>query len=109
MKNGKKLLIALAIFAVTGLFTQCTESNSKTSVKADLGDSTKNSQDSSDEEINESSNSDYKPIDTALYNKKLKELANGDTTGKWPVKNQPYPLPGAILPFKRVVTYYGNL
>ncbi len=49
------------------------------------------------------------PVDTALYNKKIKALANGDTTGRWPVKNQPYPLAGAILPFKRIVVYYGNL
>ncbi len=37
------------------------------------------------------------------------KLAHGDTTGKWPVKNAPYPLPGAILPYKSVVAYYGNL
>ncbi|MXV17960.1 hypothetical protein [Hufsiella ginkgonis] len=49
------------------------------------------------------------PIDTAAYNKKILSLANGDTTGRWPVKNQPYPLPGAILPFKRIVVYYGNM
>ncbi|VBB48577.1 conserved exported hypothetical protein [uncultured Paludibacter sp.] len=49
------------------------------------------------------------PLDTASYNKKLITLANGDTTGHWPVKNQPYPLDGAILPFKRIVAYYGNL
>jgi hypothetical protein len=48
-------------------------------------------------------------LDTALYNKKLAELANGDTTGRWPVRNQPYPLPGAVLPFKRIVAFYGNL
>lgn len=35
-------------------------------------------------------------------------LANGDTTGKWPVK-APYPIPGAILPFNRIVAFYGNL
>lgn len=50
-----------------------------------------------------------KPVDTAKYNALLTKLANGDTTGKWPVKNQPYPLAGAILPFKRIVVYYGNL
>ncbi|MCD0490439.1 hypothetical protein LPB86_19530 [Pedobacter sp. MC2016-14] len=50
-----------------------------------------------------------KPIDTALFKAQLKKLANGDTTGKWPVKNQPIPLPGSILPFKRIVVYYGNL
>lgn len=48
------------------------------------------------------------PLDTAKYDQKMAELANGDTTGRWPVKDQPYPLPGAILPFKRVVVYYGN-
>jgi hypothetical protein len=48
-------------------------------------------------------------VDTLLYNQKLKALANGDTTGRWPIKTQPYPLKGAILPFKRIVAYYGNL
>lgn len=47
-------------------------------------------------------------IDTAAYNKKMLDMANGDTTGNWPVKG-PYPAAGAILPFKRVVAYYGNL
>jgi hypothetical protein len=47
--------------------------------------------------------------DTAAYSKKILALANGDTTGRWPVKNQPFPLDGAILPFKRIIAYYGNL
>ncbi|HEX8357932.1 MAG TPA: hypothetical protein VF610_10985, partial [Segetibacter sp.] len=47
-------------------------------------------------------------IDTAAYNKILHASANGDTTGKWPAKF-PYPLPGAILPYHRIVAYYGNL
>jgi len=48
------------------------------------------------------------PLDTALYNKRLVHLANGDSSGRWPVKTA-YPNPGAILPFKRVLAYYGNL
>lgn len=48
-------------------------------------------------------------IDTAAYRAKLVALANGDTTGRWPHSPQSYPLPGAILPFKRIVAYYGNL
>lgn len=48
-------------------------------------------------------------LDTATYNQKVLTLANGDTTNHWPVKSQPYPLPGAILPYKRIVAYYGNL
>src|SRR5258707_7457756 len=51
---------------------------------------------------------DLTPIDTALYNKKMTFLANGDSSGRWPVKTA-YPIPGAILPFKRIVAYYGNL
>ncbi|HEY8398905.1 MAG TPA: hypothetical protein VIK80_13265 [Flavihumibacter sp.] len=47
-------------------------------------------------------------LDTALYNAQLEHMVNGDSSGKWPVKTD-YPLPGAILPFKRVVAYYGNL
>ncbi len=49
-----------------------------------------------------------KTIDTALYNRLMRNLANGDTTGKWPAK-APYPLPGAVLPFHRIVAFYGNL
>lgn len=47
-------------------------------------------------------------IDTADYSKRMLVLSNNDTTGKWPVKT-PYPLPGAILPYKRIVAFYGNL
>jgi hypothetical protein len=48
-------------------------------------------------------------LDTARYDYLMKYLANGDTSGRWPVKKAPYPLPGAILPFHRIVAYYGNL
>lgn len=48
------------------------------------------------------------PLDTALFDLKNLQMINGDSSGLWPVK-APYPLPGAILPFKRVVSYYGNL
>jgi hypothetical protein len=47
-------------------------------------------------------------FDTALYNEKIQYMLNGDSSGKWPVK-APYPLAGAILPYKRVIAYYGNL
>jgi hypothetical protein len=48
------------------------------------------------------------PLDTALYNKLMVHLANGDSTHRWPVHTA-YPNPGAILPFNRIVAYYGNL
>lgn len=47
-------------------------------------------------------------LDTGLFNQKLAHITNSDSSGKWPVKSA-YPLPGAILPFKRIVAFYGNL
>ena len=49
------------------------------------------------------------PVDSAAYKAKLLSLANGDTTGRWPIIKQPFPIKGAILPFKRIIAYYGNL
>lgn len=48
-------------------------------------------------------------IDTLKFKEIAGALANGDTTGRWPVVNIPTPLPGAILPFKRIIAYYGNI
>ncbi|HEX7754709.1 MAG TPA: hypothetical protein VF421_05170 [Niabella sp.] len=47
-------------------------------------------------------------IDTVAYNKRMQLLANDDATGRWPVKTG-LPVPGAVLPFYRIVAYYGNL
>jgi len=46
-------------------------------------------------------------LDTALYNRLQMHLVHNKPSGKWPVKSA-YPLPGAIIPFKRIVAYYGN-
>ncbi len=47
-------------------------------------------------------------IDPEDYNKRMLSLSNNDKSGRWPVKAV-YPLPGALLPYKRIVAYYGNL
>ncbi len=47
-------------------------------------------------------------LDTVLYKEKIREVTNGDSSGHWPVLAA-YPNAGAILPFKRIVAYYGNL
>src|SRR5271154_5725636 len=46
-------------------------------------------------------------LDTALFDQKLIKITNGDSSDRWPVKAA-YPNAGAILPFKRIVAYYGN-
>jgi hypothetical protein len=95
------LLIA---FTSIALFANCS-SNSK---KADGKTKTTVSASGDSTEVT-TADTTRQPVDTAKYNAALKKLANGDTTGRWPVKKQPYPLAGAILPFKRIVVYYGNL
>lgn len=45
--------------------------------------------------------------DSLCYTSKIYQLANHDVTRRWPVKIN-LPQPGAILPFKRIVAYYGN-
>jgi len=97
------LLVGIAPF---GIFTSCTSDGKtvKGKTKTTLnGDST------ATEDLSGDTATARTPVDTAKYNALMKKLANGDTTGKWPVKKQPYPLAGAILPFKRIVVYYGNL
>lgn len=44
----------------------------------------------------------------AEFDSKLLHITNGDTSGLWPVKTG-YPLPGALLPHKRILAFYGNL
>ena len=99
MKITKIAGTVLIGIATISTFAYCTSDAKKTSGKTASTDST-----AAVEQENL-----RKPVDTAKYNQLMKKLANGDTTGKWPVKKQPYPLAGAILPFKRIVVYYGNL
>jgi hypothetical protein len=47
-------------------------------------------------------------LDSVDYKSRMESMANGDSSGKW-LFNGHYPLPGAILPFKRIIAYYGNL
>lgn len=77
--------------------------------KASTGAAGKNDTALAQSQSTASTNSSEKTLDTARYNKLMAYIANGDTSGRWPVKNAPLPLPGAILPFNRVVAYYGNL
>ena len=47
-------------------------------------------------------------LDSAAFHEKMAYITNGDSSGKWPAA-APLPRAGAILPFKRVIAYYGNL
>ena len=99
--NIRKAITPLILLLFVGSIYSCNSGQSATD-KA-LKDSTKKADPAEQTKVVET-----KPIDTALYNKLMLDMANHDTTGKWPVK-APYPLAGAILPFNRIVAFYGNL
>ncbi len=45
---------------------------------------------------------------TLSYKEKMEHIINGDSSGKWKMEESE-PLPGAILPYKRIIAFYGNL
>jgi hypothetical protein len=107
MKFKSVLFSALFVLCTAVFFTSCTSDGGKaTDKKADTA-----AKKAAGDEPDTLSvvKSTYPPTDKALYDSLLKFNAHGDTSGRWPVKNQPTPLGGAILPFKRVVAFYGNL
>ena len=114
-KNISKNILIAGAMAV--LATACSQNSSTTKVttkspeKKAAGESKKvePAKKSGDTVVTSTTPVTYPPIDHAQYDALMKKLANSDSTGKWPVKSAPYPLPGAILPYKRVVAFYGNL
>ena len=99
MKNSLTLPVICLISLLIWCGTSCSNVNSADAKQAEINE--KNTAD-----INQSGRKES--IDTADYNKKMLAMANSDTTGRWPAKI-PFPLPGAIFPFNRVVAFYGNL
>jgi hypothetical protein len=101
-------LSLLLIFILIGAASiACNDSTNKSGTGVNNGKDTINPA-AKDTVTPVTSASNLPPLDTALYNQRIKYNANGDSSGRWPVAG-PYPLPGAIFPFKRVIAYYGNL
>jgi hypothetical protein len=106
MKNI--FLTSVLVLGCLVLFSNCGQSTgSKKATDSTLAN--KPAGDAAVEDTTTMVKANYPPLDKALYDTLMKRMAHGDTSGRWPVKNAPYPLPGAILPFKRVISYYGNL
>jgi hypothetical protein len=95
-------LLPLPLFSVFLFFNSCNRGNA-----ADIKNKTKKAKTESVKNM-DSLETTTSVIDTADYNKRILILSNNDVSGRWPVKT-PYPLPGAILPYKRIIAYYGNL
>lgn len=108
MKKTTILPVICLITAMVIATSACTQSigtanSQETSADTLVGDSTTAAEQQQDIDLAEPT------VDSVAFRKDVLALINGDTTGKWPVKEQPVPLPGAILPNKRIIAYYGNL
>jgi hypothetical protein len=92
-----KIQSLIATLAVSFFVISCSQNKSS-------AEATKNSGKASTEQIE-----DKTPVfDSTDYANRMKAIANGDTTGRWP-HPAAYPLAGAIFPNYRIVAYYGNL
>jgi hypothetical protein len=100
-----KVLRSMAFLAALATASSCFSTNNDVAANA-AKDLKNDTLPGSDSVVSVSTTSTT--LDTARYDQLNMHITNGDSTGKWPVK-APYPLPGAILPFKRVIAYYGNL
>jgi hypothetical protein len=90
------------LFALTSCLSQDTANAEPASISlSDTNDAGRG--DSAQAEV-----ASIKTLDTILYQQKIQQMVNGDSSGKWPVKTA-LPLPGAILPFKTIIAFYGNL
>jgi hypothetical protein len=103
MRLTKKLFLVPQLVCAVYIFSACSGADSKTANNTSVKDSTKIQQEKVVKE------NPFKPVDSAKYFQLQKYLANGDTTGKWPVKKDILPINGAVLPFNRIVAFYGNL
>src|ERR1041385_7905286 len=106
----KKITLSALVLASLALFTNCSQNGSaKTDKSKPVAKADTTPKKAGDTTVAAAAPVTYPPINHAQYDSLMKKMAHGDTTGKWPVKNAPYPLPGAILPYKRIVAFYGNL
>lgn len=93
----------LFIVAIAVAFSSCGQAYSENKTGADTTAAGKSKTDTVVTEAKISA-----VLDTVSYNQFMVEMTNKDSSGKWPVKTD-YPLAGALLPFNRIVAFYGNL
>jgi hypothetical protein len=102
----KNIKSAFAMLVTSIFLISCTQSTGNENNKDTV---TRDSETPVEEIQIEEKSSLYPAIDSVKFRELNKALANGDTTGKWPAIGVPIPLPGAILPHKRIIAYYGNI
>ena len=105
IQKNKIFVALLSLIFLSTVAVSCAQSNGEGTTSDSEQDSL--SQASEEAPVKEEEKNPF--VDSTLFRQQVQALTNGDTTGKWPAKNQPIPLAGAILPNKRIIAYYGNL
>ncbi len=97
------IILALAVGGFFGLKPLLSPNGGESATQAHLpmNDSTDLKKDSL--------TSDKAVYDQTAYNEQLIRVSNGDSSGRWPVKTGVEYQEGALLPFHRIIAYYGNL
>ena len=98
-----KKLNLLSVFAIAVAASSCGQAVSAGAADGQTDTTGKKAGDSS-----VAANRSNALFDTAAFQQFTTAMVNGDTSGRWPVKAD-YPLAGAVLPFNRIVAFYGNL
>ena len=104
LRTGALLVLTIATIY---LFSMCKPGNANGQAAALVGVDSNKAGAQKDTDVVKTAPAPVPVFDTALYNARMQRITNGDSSGKWPVKHE-YPKAGAILPFKRIVAYYGN-
>jgi hypothetical protein len=96
----RSLLISVVTLSLILVFAYSFQQKNRSAASASIVDVSKDTIETGKQE---------KPAPPSLtYTEKMNHIINGDSSGKWKV-GQTEPLPGAILPYKRIIAYYGNL
>ena len=107
ISNSMETVINMLNFFIVLTFLFFTGCNPKTQLLQVSDAASVTSKDTTNFPTDTSSSNSGVLFDSADYDQRCIALSNGDKSGRWPVKTM-YPKVGAILPFKRVVAYYGN-
>ncbi len=101
----KNILIALIFFGIAS----CNAVNKKEDPQTTEADSLKaQTSDTASLPTSKPAQIQGSTVDSTEYRSLKLKIANGDSSGRWPVTD-PVPLQGAIFPKHRVIAYYGNL
>jgi hypothetical protein len=108
IRSSARLARIMAVLVFTPLLLQACKGGNSTDKKTEKASAGSDSTIKAPDPVGQAVAEPLLPVDTAAYNRQLLHLVHNDSASRFLI-HRDYPLPGAILPFKRIVAYYGNL